>query len=344
MAKVYVGTYKKYNEGSIFGKWIEIDNLSYDEFVKECKNLHKDELDPEFMIQDYEEFPDGLSCGEWLSESEYNDVLEAINIEKSKIKIIDYSDKAIVVVGNTKPIKDILKSLGGRFNAKLTCGTGWVFSKKQKESLEVIFQCEATSVESESSEPNSNEKDSDLMEEYLNEYRKVWSKDSKMIDYLRKQVSKIIRLSNGGLLCFEKPRIETSFCFGYDYDSTGADNMAHHAKTNEDYFLNENLSEIDTNISKIEDANYYLCLYRKSYGSKGENKLNIFDFYIYNHSQYIRACEDERLLELQRANEEDKKMILETFKSERVKFEKRLKTYLKKYGLSKIKSWSYWRD
>lgn len=339
MAKVYVGTYKKYNEGSIFGKWIEIDNLSYDEFVKECKNLHKDESDPEFMIQDYEEFPDGLSCVEWLSESEYNDVLEAINIGKSKINIIDYSDKAIVVVGNTKPIKDILKSFGGRFNAKLTCGAGWVFSKKQKESLEVIFQCEATPVESESSESNSNEKDSDLMEEYLNEYRKIWGKDSRMMDYVKKQASKIIKLSNGGLLCFEKPRIETSFCFGYDYDSTDANNMAEHAKTNKDYFLKENLSSLDRVIRDIDNQKEKLCICRiKSI------EINLWKFDIMNVWQYEEAIERGYYKELQEVNDSDRLLILESLKSERTKFEKRLKTYLKKYGLSKIKSWSYCID
>lgn len=48
---------------------------------------------------------------------------------KPTVKIIDYSEKAIAVIGDTKPIKDKLKELGGRFNFRLTCGAGWIFPK-----------------------------------------------------------------------------------------------------------------------------------------------------------------------------------------------------------------------
>ncbi len=52
---IYVGTYKKYNEGSIYGKWLNLEDYStYEELKKEMYNLHKDEQDPEFMFQDYE--------------------------------------------------------------------------------------------------------------------------------------------------------------------------------------------------------------------------------------------------------------------------------------------------
>jgi len=54
-AGVYVGTYKKYNEGSLFGKWLNMSAYdSYDEFIVACKELHKDEDEPEFMFQDYD--------------------------------------------------------------------------------------------------------------------------------------------------------------------------------------------------------------------------------------------------------------------------------------------------
>ena len=52
--KIYVGTYHKYNCGSIAGAWIDLENLSQEEFYLKCKELHKDETDPEFMYQDFE--------------------------------------------------------------------------------------------------------------------------------------------------------------------------------------------------------------------------------------------------------------------------------------------------
>lgn len=53
----------------------------------------------------------------------------------SEINIIDYSEKAFAVIGETKPIADILKNLGGRFNRKLSCGAGWIFSKRSLENV-----------------------------------------------------------------------------------------------------------------------------------------------------------------------------------------------------------------
>ena len=60
-AAVYVGTYRKYNEGSIDGKWLKpADYTTKWNFVKACKELHADEHDPEFMFQDYENVPAGM--------------------------------------------------------------------------------------------------------------------------------------------------------------------------------------------------------------------------------------------------------------------------------------------
>ena len=56
-------------------------------------------------------------------------------IEAKGLQIIDYSEKAIAIVGETRAIKETLKSLGGRFNAHLTCGAGWIFSKTKEATL-----------------------------------------------------------------------------------------------------------------------------------------------------------------------------------------------------------------
>lgn len=55
-------------------------------------------------------------------------------------KVIDYSEKAIAVTGDTKPIKDELKRLGGKFNSRLSCGCGWVFGKRNVETLKELDQ------------------------------------------------------------------------------------------------------------------------------------------------------------------------------------------------------------
>lgn len=76
-SKIYVGTYAKYNDGSLFGKWFDLSDFSdKDEFIKACLELHSDEDDPELMFQDWENIPD---C--YISESdigeEFWDVLNS---------------------------------------------------------------------------------------------------------------------------------------------------------------------------------------------------------------------------------------------------------------------------
>lgn len=63
--RIYVGTYAKYNSGSIAGAWLDLSEYSdRDAFIEACAELHKDEADPELMFQDFEGFP---RC--WYSES-----------------------------------------------------------------------------------------------------------------------------------------------------------------------------------------------------------------------------------------------------------------------------------
>ncbi len=67
---VYCGTYGKYNDGSIFGMWIDLTTFDdYEEFIEFCQRLHADEEDPELMFQDYECFPSS-----WYSESCFDEV------------------------------------------------------------------------------------------------------------------------------------------------------------------------------------------------------------------------------------------------------------------------------
>ena len=62
------------------------------------------------------------------------------------IQILKYSEKAIVVTGDTKPIKDLLKGAGGKFNARLTCPItkrglcGWIFSRNRQDALEQLLR------------------------------------------------------------------------------------------------------------------------------------------------------------------------------------------------------------
>jgi antirestriction protein len=67
--RIYVGTYHKYNSGSIAGKWLDLEDYdSKDDFHEACEELHADEDDPELMFQDYEGIPE-----QYISESSISD-------------------------------------------------------------------------------------------------------------------------------------------------------------------------------------------------------------------------------------------------------------------------------
>ena len=78
-ARIYVGTYAKYNNGSIFGEWLDLSDYSdKEEFYDACRELHKDEADPEFMFQDWEYIPSGLIGESWLSDNIF-EIIEAMD-------------------------------------------------------------------------------------------------------------------------------------------------------------------------------------------------------------------------------------------------------------------------
>ena len=59
------------------------------------------------------------------------------------ISIVNYSEKAIAVFGNTKEIKDHLLSIGGKFNPSLKQNeervAGWIFPSSKREEVKKII-------------------------------------------------------------------------------------------------------------------------------------------------------------------------------------------------------------
>jgi len=83
---LYVGTYAKYNNGSIEGNWLDLtDYHDAANFYEACKELHKDEVDPEFMFQGFSGFPKSLysECGGINDIYEYIDFINDSELEAS---------------------------------------------------------------------------------------------------------------------------------------------------------------------------------------------------------------------------------------------------------------------
>jgi antirestriction protein len=110
--RVYVGTYAKYNNGSIQGAWLDLDDYSdRDSFLEACARLHADESDPEFMFQDYEGFPASLYCESSVSSELY----DWVNL--------DHDDKELlaaylICMDQNGTIEQARDALAGRANSE----------------------------------------------------------------------------------------------------------------------------------------------------------------------------------------------------------------------------------
>lgn len=85
---IYLGTYYKYNCGSLYGMWIDITTFDdYEDFYDFCRRLHQDENAPEFMVQDFEYFPKSWYHESGLpTEEEFDRIKEYTELDEDEQK------------------------------------------------------------------------------------------------------------------------------------------------------------------------------------------------------------------------------------------------------------------
>lgn len=76
---------------------------------------------------------------DYIPEVKPKEKTEDDTIKDSDLQLVEYSEKAVAIIGNTRKYAERLKDLGGRFNGKLKCGAGWIFSKKKEVELRKAF-------------------------------------------------------------------------------------------------------------------------------------------------------------------------------------------------------------
>jgi len=82
--QVYVGTYQKYNQGNLRGKWFDLDDYQdKEEFIAAALDLHSDEIDPELMFQDWSDMPKWAFSESYIDDRlwDYLDQVEPENRE-----------------------------------------------------------------------------------------------------------------------------------------------------------------------------------------------------------------------------------------------------------------------
>lgn len=178
---------------------------------------------------------------------------------------------------------------------------------------------------------------------------KVWS-SPKMQEYCRKRCAYLVELSDGGIVCIEKPYIEKDFCFSYGFcgvstaeSEYAANSMAHTAATDENYFKERNLAELVSTISRLQDCEHgkykcYSCSYANTPLLKNVNIVRPFEAPEYRPERWLNA-RDLKLLE-----QEDIDRLVHGYSCVKAQLEQRLERYLKRYGLSKVNTWTFLSD
>jgi len=192
-----------------------------------------------------------------------------------------------------------------------------------------------------------------------NEYSKAW-KSEHMIDYCMKELANVAILPDGGIISIDKQSIEKRFCFGESgYDIDDAIKAAEHARTSEKYFKDENMKSFNEYVKDLEEAleeepKYYLIIKDTHYiGQTSDCRLRGLEWIktwealdALGGSAYLSELPGKYLEKFHGriATPEEIKIILEAYKQARDAHEKRVDTYLKKYGLKNVHSWTYWRE
>lgn len=195
-----------------------------------------------------------------------------------------------------------------------------------------------------------------------NEYRKAFHSDDSMVNYCTGKAAAVAVLPTGELLTVSKQGIETQFCFGesgYDYDVALA--AAETARTSELHFKNENMAYYLDWVRNLLDARSLdarrrLVIYDTKYthqdpecmlrGYSLERTSDIIQ--ALGGSCFLRDLPGTRIeLDGRRcrvATQEELDALLAAFEEAAAAHAKKVDSYLKRYGLSKVHAWTYWRD
>ena len=112
MPQIYVSTYAKYNNGSLGGEWVDVEDFTNKEdFLAHCAELHADEDDPELMFQDTDGIPSGY-VSECYVEAELWDWLELDEDDREAVQV--YREE----IDSSASIDSILDAYAGKADSE----------------------------------------------------------------------------------------------------------------------------------------------------------------------------------------------------------------------------------
>jgi hypothetical protein len=175
------------------------------------------------------------------------------------------------------------------------------------------------------------------------EFKKVWGKDEKMVDFCVKSTSGVVKFEEGGYYLFRKPSIQTRFCFGYGQNGISsveefesACEARKQAETKE-AFIRENMYGFEDLEETFNfDGPVYIV---EDYDGKNGCMLRSL-----RTEEYKRRWNSLHGTSVGELSETDKENLKKELKAQKKAFMKRLETYWKRYGSSKLKTWTYLVD
>lgn len=170
--------------------------------------------------------------------------------------------------------------------------------------------------------------------------REYWQNE-RMVKHCVSEAQAIFNLRDK-IVVIEKHKVETHFCFGYSCfgrDIEEAADMAEHAQNSQLYFLRKNHERAGytSEINNINDGRFIVYAMPTYYG-----KCDILYSVCYmRHYDYeIKGLPENAFVLTDDELTAYKKALAEAAKEHH----KKLAAYLKRYGLTKVNSWTYWQD
>lgn len=205
-----------------------------------------------------------------------------------------------------------------------------------------------------------------MNKESIKRYAELYSEgDEGWYKYEIAHTADVVELNDGLLIAIEKPRIQKNFCFARDCNGISteeseqnADDMAEYASTEASYFFEKNLRPIMEEYKRFCPEmitekeiynNWYLSKARYQspavHGQKyigHDERIAYIEFY--DDPEKICGGENKKPNDFRWLEANEIEAIKKAYEEVIENFKKRLVTYLKKYGLTKLNVWTYYSD
>lgn len=199
----------------------------------------------------------------------------------------------------------------------------------------------------------------ELKQEYIKKECEKERNPEKWAKFLNANYSDVIEI-DGKFFPIEKEQIKKIFCFGVGLNARATQEEIEHgidmeqkAQNDINYFVSENLKGINQKINKLkyflidewEEKQKYIDTNKMRYHLHFE-KCYLANKSICNDASVTFLMLDDDKLPCYKsvkreATKSEIQKVIDALENEKEQFKKRLQTYLKRYGLSKVRTWSY---